>query len=769
MKRSLFALALVSAASSAASQEVQFRSGEHGEFTRLVATLPSTDTKWTITAQDQRYTIKFDGDDISFKTNTIFDKIARNRLDQVIPNAKTGEIELQLACDCRIVSIPYNDRYVIFDIRDGRAPSGPKKPKIPLSFGVAVKQDTPQRVFRYTLLEAARPTPAVAAPKPRPNVVKEALSLRANLDRRSRTNLVREQLAAQIGRAATQNLLQTLPKQKDRFAESRNHKVSDQNAGTHQRSDAPAHEKMDTGSQNLNVSAYNVIDEAGKDIAALLSGRLGSGSCLPEASLDIASWGGDGTFDQQLGELRKNLVGEFDRTQPDVLEDMARFYIHYTFGVEARQILDMMPYSNKVIMLSAMAQLVEDGTVTRGKNPFINQGHCDSQVAFWAALGGDRLVGENSVKAVVDTLNSYPRHLREQLAPHLSNRLVEMGETEAALLVLNAVERVNPTPGPQFEMAQAALDAEVGNTEKATETLKKVASENTAMTTYAVVELIESHIKQDIPLADDTIALVGALAVEHKSGAMGPDLRRAHALARMQAQDFATAYAIVAEISGRDGASAAKTVRSQVTSALAANADGFDVIDLALRQKLTDPGRLKTQAAMDLATRLFALGFSDETKKILQSIDASQTPVAQRMLRARLALQEQLPKRAEAELLGLTGAEADELRAQARSLSGDHDAAATLLTNLGQADRAEAEAWLGGNWNTLSDSQVDVHRKTSELVNLSQQAQPAQSNSSSKISQGILAQNRDLLSGSAETREILSELLNWHNVSKPSS
>ena len=104
MKQLLLAVPLVLAASAGAAQVVQFRSGEHEDFTRLVATLPTEDTNWTISGDGKFYTIKIDGDDLRLKTNTIFDRIPRTRLANFVANDARGEIELELACDCRIVS-----------------------------------------------------------------------------------------------------------------------------------------------------------------------------------------------------------------------------------------------------------------------------------------------------------------------------------------------------------------------------------------------------------------------------------------------------------------------------------------------------------------------------------------------------------------------------------------------------------------------------------------------------------------------------------------
>ncbi len=770
MRSLLLSIPLAAAATTVQAQDVPFTSGEHEEFTRLVATLPTSDTVWSIRRNGNTYNIKIEGDNLNLITESVFDKIPRTRLADIQTDNAAGELKLTLACDCRIVSIPYNERYVIFDIREDLSTEPEDVPQIPLSFGEAVEAEKPQRVFRFSSLEAAKPVTTEPVPTHEIEPIQSPdysglLALENFVQRNVQVTTLRQDLIKQVDRAATQNLLDTQVPGTSPTALAAGPSFKTPEPQAKEMDHVPPQAAIGLDGENINIVAYNTIDEVGRDIAALLSGRVGVGTCLPDSAVNLADWSGEKAFVEELAEVRRKLVGEFDRTNEDALEDLAKLYVHYTFGAEALQVLKLLPETGEVRTLNAMAQIV-DGDVPMGdKHVFKNQGHCSGHVALWAALSDERLTGESAINGAIDGLNVLPRHLREYLGPRLSNQLVKQGETEAATLVLNGIERSNAHPGTSFDFAQATLNAEIGETEAADSALEEIASENSDLATHAVVELIDSHVKQDLPPSHDTISLVGALAVEHKTGEMGPSLRRAHALARMLVQEFEPAFEIAQEIETRDGMAKAVEVRSLLAGAMIAKAQDFDIVSLTLAEDLAEPGKIRPDTALSLAQKMFEMGFVGETKRLLQAAQNAHENDAKRLLRARVALAEALPRRAEAELLGMTSPEAEQLRAEARSLVGDHEMAAKMLTDLGKEQLAEEQNWLGGNLGALASSETEVYRQTSDLISKSETSADETEDST----QGILARNRGLLEDSANSRNVLGDLLDWHRLTDPSS
>ncbi|SMP07557.1 hypothetical protein [Shimia sagamensis] len=772
MKQLLLAVPMVLAASAGAAQDVLFRSGEHEDFTRLVATLPSAETDWTVSRDGRFYTIKIEGDAVNLRTSTIFDKIPRDRLANFVANDVAGELELELACACRVVSIPYDGRYVIFDIRDDLPPAqNDDMPQVPLSFGEAVAVDKPQRQFRFSSIEASKPTPTpveMAEIKPTEDY-SDLLALDNFVERKAQVQVLRGDLIKQVDRAADQNLLhaQTQPAGNGlvgdpvKMAES---PMPPMNGSDH----VPPQAAIGLEGQDLNIVAYNVIDEVGRDIAALLSGQVATGMCLPDTAVNLADWSGEGTFVQELGRLRQDVVGEFDRTNEGALLEMAQLYVHYTFGAEALQILELLPKTGENSILSAMAYIMDGHEPPASNAAFANQGHCSGNATLWAALSGETLVGDSAIKGALDALQKMPRHLREYLGPKLSNRLVAQGQTEAATLVLNGIERTSLKPDVNYDFAEATLNAELGNTEEATEALTEIATQNSDIATTAVIDLINTHVKQGVPPSAETVSLVGALAVEHKTGAMGPELRRAHALARMLEHEFGPAFKIIKDIETRDGAKAAADVRTQLVLAILEHADDFEVISWSIQERLAAPGRISSDTALKLAQKTFEMGFLGETKRLMQAAQTDIPSDEKRVLNARLALAEALPKRAEAELMGMETPLADRLRARAKAMAGDHAGAARLLAKLGERGAAEAEAWLDGDLASLTASENEILRRASTHL-LPPEDTAELDAATDRVTHGMLARNRALLEGAEESRGVLGELLNLHSLSEPSS
>ncbi|GAA6180565.1 hypothetical protein NBRC116594_20030 [Shimia sp. NS0008-38b] len=779
--RSLFlALPFVAVAASAHAQDVLFRSGEHEDFTRLVATLPTPDTEWTITKSGHNtYQIHIDGDNLNMRTNRIFDRIPRTRLSSVETHSENGTVELTLSCACRVVSIPYNERYVIFDIREGQPIEPEEVPQIPLSFGEAVPSNSAERIFRFSALEATKPVTLAPMPKAEVSLKPDfsgLLALENFVTRNVQVTTLRQDLIKQVDRAATQDLLEaqtalseTRPAKEPSLELASVEQFKTPGEPVLKRDHVPPQAAKGLEGQDLNIVAYNVIDEVGRDIAAILNGQIPRGGCLPNSAVNIADWSGTESFSKELARLRRKLVGEFDRTNDAALVELAKLYIHYTFGAEARQVLELLPDTGANQILMTMAHLVDGDTLDDAENAFAHQGHCSGHVSLWAALSDQTLTGDSAALGAMDALATLPRHLREHLGPKLSNKFVEQGNTESATLVLNAIERSSPKLDASYEFAQATLDAELGNTEEAEQTLSEIASQNSDMATVAVVELISSHLKQDLPPSADTISLVGALAVEHKAGAMGPSLRRAHALARMLTGEFEPAFNVVKDIEKHDGVEASAEVRDLVAQAMIENATDFDVLKSTLDQNLAEPGKIKPDTALILAHKLFDLGFVGETRRLLQAAQNAHENDKKRILKARVALADSLPRRAEAELMGLDTPEADRLRAEARSKAGDHEVAAQILTNLGDLANAETESWLGGNLQALATSETEVYRQASELFRNDGTSTPSGEETEARVTQGMLESNRSLLEESSESRGILGNLLDWHSLSDPSS
>ncbi len=121
-----------------------------------------------------------------------------------------------------------------------------------------------------------------------------------------------------------------------------------------------------TGDQ---VTATTVYD---RDSRAARAGQAADAAapppaCLPDEKFDVAAWSNGRPLPEQLPVLRSQLIGEFDRADPEALARLARLYIRFGFGAEAEALLagfDGGPEPEDRPLLVDMARIVDGRPAT---------------------------------------------------------------------------------------------------------------------------------------------------------------------------------------------------------------------------------------------------------------------------------------------------------------------------------------------------------------------------------------------------------------------
>ena len=149
-------------------------------------------------------------------------------------------------------------------------------------------------------------------------------------------NAFRTSLAEQIGRATSQGLLvvgddPVLP------ALSEGPEPSSEKNGEPDEKGAVADVARATVQSRFETGFVRGIVKDENEDVVLQNGRR----CLAPELVDVTSWAEGADFATELGTLRKQLVGEFDRVDPDVTRALTRAYIHFGFGAEALQVLQL--------------------------------------------------------------------------------------------------------------------------------------------------------------------------------------------------------------------------------------------------------------------------------------------------------------------------------------------------------------------------------------------------------------------------------------------
>ncbi len=756
------------------SETISVRSGEHDGFTRIVLDLTQP-RGWTLEQDKSSARLVLRGPNASFDLSDAFRKINTGRVRDLHAAKEANTLSIGLNCDCSLEAFRLGSRMLVIDIK-GEAADITSITKTPVSvpsteISAAATSVTSQRTLdhifpfdttspnRRTLLgfgtlsstEAEPVPPVFATSSPAPKLEDVPENSAQNLEDETRVSAAEQQLAEQLSRAVSQGLVTPraarLPIQK----ETRPTKP-DLTQKTGLRTEPE--EEPNTPTLNMRVET-----SADRDFLDSLSEppltKRGE-TCLSAAQLDIAAWAGAGSFGQQLGAYRGAWMGEFDRPSSDVTRKLAKLYIHYGFGAEALHVLATAQEDDRDhALLQIMGEIMEYGHA-RTPGVFANQFDCDTPAALWAILANETLpvTVEINDKALLRAVNGLPPHLRSLLGPMVSDRLRLVQRDHLAGQVLRLVARGTQMPDAHFELAKADLQLSQGDVTSASELLSNVIDSNTNLSPIALIKLIESRLDADLPLENETAELAGAYAQEYRKQPTGDELKRVHILALAATGAYDEAFSELTLFSEHASQDQIARIRNYAMMALAEHGPDQAFLKYALGIEEHALGATDTASANAIANRLITLGFPSQADRYLHAGADGALDKKRRILRARAALAQMKARRAEAELLDLLGPEADTLRARARSLSGDHQAAQRLFATLEQTDQMIEEAWLAGDWETLRKSGDTLWIEVADMADATRADAP-----SSITETGVLAQNHALLTKSSKARETMAKLL----------
>ena len=761
------------------AETITVRSGEHDGFTRIVLDLPRP-RGWTLEQREGSAQLALRGPKARFDLSNAFRKIDTGRVNGLRAAEETNTLAIGLNCDCTIDVFRLGQSMLVIDVKgEAAVTAAPSRP--PLSTAKAAAENTfvsmtnqaaVDRIFPFDLSQQNRRAPLGfgafpgRAEMPEPHDLGKSSDTEATKpdtiatfqksEREKRISETERRLAEQVSRAVSQGLITPraarLPDLKPETP-ARSELISDN------RPQPASEEKPET--PGLNLRAETSADRDLLEALGALTMTKNGETCLSAAQLDISAWSGNGTFSQQIGAHRSALVGEFDRPNTDAARKLAQLYIHYGFGAEALHVLKSTGLSDQdQTLLQSMGEIMEYGHA-RSPEAFADQFDCDTPVALWAILAHETIPGtaEINAEALLRAVNSLPPHLRNLLGTIASDRLRSVLRHELSGRVLRLVERGMQTPDARFDMAQAGQHLAEGDVPAASDALENVVEANTDLSPKALIKLIDSRLSANLPLDVQTTDLAGAYAREYRKQPLGIELKRVHILALSEVGAFDDAFAELLHFSDRATPEMIAQIRNRAMSALARSGSDQAFLKHALEIEDQALSTLGIASANAVASRLIALGFSPRAEIYLRPGADGDLGAARRLLRARAALAQMKPRRAEADLLGLSGAEADMLRAQARSMGGDHQAAQRLFAKLDKPDRMLEEAWLSGDWDTLRSSGDTLWLEVAEMA-----MEPDAETATREAETGTLARNRLLLAESSTTRETIAALLSRYTL-----
>lgn len=739
----------------ALAQSVPVRSGEHGDFTRLVFDMPEG-TEWTL-EQDiaaRRVTLRFGTEGLTVDPSRVFSRIDRSRLAEIVPSDNASGADLTLSCACSAEAFVLRDRMLVVDIRPatGADPTvgqpRPEEPRPDRAASAGLAADLARvRVGEVPGIGPARSTdplmPHLPGGRPPSSGEHASRVVEDEVRHISDAAAIGEQLAADLAAAATEGILDAAiapPKQR--------HEPSRGPDAEGPADDAQA--AKGAGLVEQLAAGLSDVDHAAPGRHRIQVGGL---LCVPDAELRVADWADpDADINEVLANRRSSVFGEFDRVDEAALIDYAKSLLHYGFGAEARATLDLSP-AMEADVLNALSHLV-DGQGA-GSDVFANQTNCPGDAALWSVLALPEKPGSHPVdtSAVLRAFETLPVHLREHLGPTLSNKLSGAGYPDAARDALNRLQRSKGMETDSIALERAQIDLRQGDLDAAEAPLRTLAIEGGAQSPEALLASIKLAKAAGKPVPGYLVELADAYAMEFRNSEDGGAFWQAHIEALVLNGAFQKAYD---RISVADGNYVSEDIATDMHNvwleALVKKGDDVTFLKLAMRE-LADgfrPGRDRT--VLEVAERLLVLGLPDaalQQASMIGSGSALEPEV--RILRARALTDLGRIEEAEILLIGQTGDDVTRLRADLRNRMGDHELAGTMYSELGEGALARQEAWLSGDWNSVADGTEDPFAKAAALVQSPPDVvDPA--NPSLAVAQG-------LSDSSVETRETIRALL----------
>lgn len=670
------------------AQELGVRSGEHGEFTRLVLPLLQG-VEWSLNHEDGDYTLSYAQQDVTFDTSRVFDLIPRTRLSDL--TAQGPALTLDLACACRADAFEFRSTNLVIDIREGtpdeatasepenpadtqdtaKVTPPPPPPILPISGGLA------------GLSEPENSTPVMSLP----SVIAPAGAF--DIDSQERIKTTGREIAEGIARAANQGLLNPTSDLPDLNA------ISERTSAPPEPLVLPDYTLPD----QLAVRAETSIERAVDQMQIGVSEADRFSGCRPGYEFDVASWGDERAFAIQMGETWGAATSALDGDEKEAMRTLARRYIYFGFGAEALQIMSQTEdESAEAVSLRGIAALLDDPKNLTHKSPFADQARCESPAALWGVLANINIETPDKVakSAILRAFQSLPLHLRAHLGPTLSDRFLKAGDTNTADALARFLSRAVHDDSPSMLLNRAHLAVANGKYDQASALLSELIKSSDPASLQGSVELVDLHLEQGWRIPEDITSLIGARAFEFRYDEMGPELAAAHVLALAMSQEFDRAMEELragVEI-GALPASLAKKITVLVTK------QASDVTFL----RFTMNPEYQALSTPDLAqeARLLSLGFAEE---VLRRLGRAQ-PTAEVMhlqAEAHLALGEGLA--AMAALGDLEDPVAATLRSDAMELiNGDTQPAPT------------PDPWRSGNWEEVLRTEDDSLVRAAEWM-----------------------------------------------------
>lgn len=730
------------------AQTVTVRSGEHGDFTRLVLDVPDG-TKWVLTPDPvaSRVTLSLDAGPYSYDTSTVFNRIGTERIARLKPADDGRGLEIDLGCQCVAEAFVLRGTMLVVDIApsDTSIQRTSEKPVSQQWSGQAVTPSPLLKEFsRIQFGDSPRiGPPSVENPLMTRLAQRQTLGMIPSVLDRQIDDLMfsrdlGDQLAENLAVAASRGLLDPAIRSRSTTAPNPKH---------HADRFIPEELSVDPGTLARRLAA----GMSGLDRETLQDGRISVGGeiCVPDQKLAVASW--SPTDDDPrfvLADRRGQVFGEFDRISPERLSQYVKALLHFGFGAEARSVLSLQP-EKQAPVLEALSYIIDGEADPAGL--FDGLSNCDGAAALWSAVARPPRpdAPEIAHAAILRSFESLPKHLRSHLGPILVEHLSASGYPSTARDVLRRLQRMEGLETDSIALSKAQLALKDGMHAEAGRRLHDLSISGGPEAAKAVAAAVDLAEATDTPVPARIVELSEAFAHELRDNEDGADLWKAHVRSLLINGEYGAAFS---EFGAASGMSPEIVGFMQQVALKFLVERGNDIAFLKFATRSLSDGVLPEQSGLSIAIaeRFLNLGLPEATLSQLDVMaDANDLPEA-RIVRAEALLRLYRPEEAEIILIGQRGDRVVQLRAEARRQMGDHVFAKSIFEGIGEDGAAVTSAWLSGDWKDVAESD-SVFAPAAELM----QSTPI----AFDVADVSLAAADDLSAASARSLETLRALL----------
>ena len=313
----------------ALSAPVSVRSGEHGEFTRLVLQI-TPDVIWRGVSDGKQFSIILPDHKDGFDTSSVFQRINRLRIAKV--TGDQSELKIELNCECEVDTFRVGTGLLVLDVsgqasppQDATSRQAELLPRFEqrLSFGEMVAVDLNVNRKSSGIIQKE---PEVALPVATSSEFPDSwLSLDASAKRDSKESPVlsaavpeeadtqaslkeaRDRLAAQFGMASTRGLLQPEEAMRTLGMSSKDPQID--TSVFDSSADFVVEEEVKSRTSNVRISSSLDIDQ--RPVENRLSETLGL-QCIDPKRLAISDWALSGDFQKEVGvRISRKLGSDF--------------------------------------------------------------------------------------------------------------------------------------------------------------------------------------------------------------------------------------------------------------------------------------------------------------------------------------------------------------------------------------------------------------------------------------------------------------------------